>query len=106
MLLAFGNQMQAKWQGISMQDVYLDWAEALQQFSLGAINHGIKLARVEAHPPSQGEFINFCKQYLPPLIENRLEKLHVKDTAVGLAKINEFKEMLARKMTEASHEPA
>lgn len=90
--------MQAKWQGIDMQDVYQDWAEALQNCSLGSINFAINQSKLENFPPSQGSFLSYCQQYKPPLIENRIEKLHVKDCEAGLAKLAEIKKQLAEKM--------
>ena len=82
---AFGNQMAAKWQGLDMQAVYHDWADALAECSLGAINYAINHAKMQEHPPSQGAFVAYCKQYKPPLIADRLENLHVKDTEKGLS---------------------
>ena len=96
---AFGNQMAAKWQGLDMQAVYQDWAEALSNFSLGAINFGIGFAKQQEFPPSQGAFVGYCKEYRAPLIADRLENLHVKDTEKGLVELNRIKEMLAAKMT-------
>lgn len=65
--MAFGNQMNAKWQGIDLHEVYADWAEAADGLSLGAINHGIELSKKNQHPPSQGEFIENCRLYKPAL---------------------------------------
>ena len=98
LILAFGNQMQAKWQGIDIQEVYRDWAEKLQNFSLGAINHAILLAQDSEFPPSLGSFCELCRQYKPQMNDLRLEKLHVKDTEKGMAEIHRIKEMLAAKM--------
>lgn len=76
----------------------MEWAEALGRCSLGAISHGIDHAKLQEHPPSLGAFIAYCKQYKPPLIADRLEVLHVKDTEKGLAEIQRIKEMLTTKM--------
>lgn len=57
-----------------MHDVCIDWAEALQSYTLGAINYGIETAKGAPHPPNQGEFVNYCKAYKPPLTELRLER--------------------------------
>jgi hypothetical protein len=65
LLMAYGNQLMAKWQGINLQDVYADWAERMQGLSLGSINYGIEISKGGEHPPSQGEFINNCKGYKP-----------------------------------------
>lgn len=88
--------MQAKWQGIEMPEVYLDWAEALQDYSLGAIDGAINLSRAEQHPPNQGEFIIHCHRYKPPLIELRLEKPVTPDLA---SKVNDMKTALVKKVT-------
>lgn len=56
-----------------MVEVYQDWAEALQQQSLGAINFGIETSKAEIHPPSQGEFVAHCKRYNPNAGVLRLE---------------------------------
>jgi len=90
--------MQAKWQGIKMEEVYLDWAESLKNCSLGSINFAIEQSKLEQFPPSQGSFLAYCKQYKPPMIEKRLEKLHVKDCEVGLARLAEIKKQLTEKM--------
>lgn len=69
--MAFGNQMAAKWGGLNQQELQTDWAESLQDFSLGAINHGIDASKELPFPPSQGEFKALCRAYkpeLPPLI--------------------------------------
>ena len=55
----------SKWQGINLQDVYADWADAMQGLSLGAINYGIEISKTGEHPPSQGEFVKNCKGYKP-----------------------------------------
>ena len=103
--LAFGNQMQAKWQGIPMQEIYLDWAGALQDCSLGAINDAIRLSRISQHPPNQGEFLEYCRQYKPPVDESRMLG-HDRHSGItvsreeGLKMLDAFKNKLAEKMTE------
>ena len=72
LLLAFGNQMQAKWHGLDMQAVYQDWAEALYGCSLGAIDNAIYLAKQSEHPPNQGEFKELCRLYKPPVDESTM----------------------------------
>lgn len=64
--------MLAKWQGLDMQAVYEDWADALQSCSLGAIDNAIDLAKQSEHPPNQGEFMELCRLYRPPVDESRL----------------------------------
>lgn len=64
--------MLAKWQGLDMQSVYQDWADALQGCSLGAIDYAIGQAKEAQHPPSQGEFKALCRGYTPPVDESRL----------------------------------
>lgn len=87
--------MIAKWQGIDMHNVYQDWAEALQECSLGSINHAINLSKLEEHPPSQGAFLALCKTYKPALIEHRLDK---PKTSIdeGIKRIAEMRDILAR----------
>lgn len=46
-----------------MTEVYEDWADELGCFTLAAINHGVNLAKREKHPPSQGEFMAYCRTY-------------------------------------------
>ena len=65
--------MSAKWDGFNLDEVYADWAEAAGNLTLGAINHGIEQSKHCKHPPSQGEFIELCKQYKP---EERLKLNH------------------------------
>jgi len=60
--------MLSKWQGLNMQDVYSDWAEALGHLTIGAINYGITESKANKHPPSQGEFIINCRDYCNPII--------------------------------------
>lgn len=65
--LAYGRRSLDMWQGMDMQEVYADWADALQGNSLGSIQHGIDVAKNEIaeKPPTQGQFIAFCKKYQP-----------------------------------------
>ena len=94
--MAFGNQMATKWGGLNQQEVYADWAESMQGFSLGAINYGIEEAKNLQYPPSQGEFKTLCRAYkpeLPPLLgytltEEQKEKnrLKIAELAISLAK--------------------
>lgn len=108
LLLAFGNQMQAKWQGIEMREVYLDWAEALGDCSLGAINDAIRQSRISQHPPNQGEFLEYCRQYKPPVDESRMLG-HDRQAGItvsreeGLKMLESFKNKLAEKMTGQSN---
>ena len=98
LLLAFGNQVQAKWQGIDMHDIYQDWAEALQDRSLGSIQHAIEVSKTYPHPPNQGEFLAHCGTYRPPLVELRLgHTISEADMESGRRKIREIAEMLAAK---------
>jgi hypothetical protein len=73
--MAFGNQMVAKWEGLNMHDVYEDWAEQMKNFSLGALKHGLDVARQKEYPPSQGEFISYCKtsqRFDKPMNDNEM----------------------------------
>ena len=72
LLLAFGNQMQAKWQGIEMLAIYQDWADELASYSLGSINHAIRLCRSQEHPPSLSKFMENCKKYIPEINQSIL----------------------------------
>lgn len=88
----------SKWQGIDLQEVYADWSEQMQDFSLGAINHGIEVSKKGDHPPSQGEFIKNCRGYKPPefikigvkLTPEQIEKnkQRIAEIARNLAKSN------------------
>lgn len=83
------------WHGIDMEEVYSDWAKALQACSMGAIRHGIELAkaRQDKDPPTQGQFLAMCKTYEPDEIGLKLDS---KPTPEQVAKNKEkFAEMLA-----------
>lgn len=95
--MAFGNQMVAKWGGLNQEEVYADWAEGMQEFSLGAINYGIEQAKDLQHPPSQGEFKVLCRGYkptLPPMIEHHLTPEQIEKNRNRIADIAQ---MLANK---------
>ena len=95
LLLSFGTQLQAKWQGIDMNAVYLDWAESLGQFSLGAINYGITRAKASLkHPPSTSEMIELCREYQPN--PNNLFRLTQKMTEEQRQKNRERIEAIAK----------
>lgn len=84
--------MRSKWDGIDMQLVYQDWAEALHDCSLGAIDFAITKSKLCTHPPSQGEFKALSKDYTPPVDESMLigkaESTITKEQAMeNLAKI-------------------
>ena len=88
--MAFGNQMVAKWGGLDQQEVYTDWAESMQEFSLGAINHGIEAAKEQPHPPSQGEFKTLCRGYkpaLPTMLEHKLSPEQIEKNRVRIAEM-------------------
>ena len=95
--LAFGNQMLAKWSGMNMQEVYADWAEELQDFTLGAIAHGIPLAKALPHPPSQGEFKDLCRTYRPPVPLMIGKQITPEQLEKNRQKIAELAATLARK---------
>lgn len=99
--------MQAKWQGIEMREVYLDWAEALGDCSLGAINDAIRISRIEQHPPNQGEFLAYCMQYKPPREDLRMlgyDAGGLISQEEGRARLDAIKKMLAEKMTGQTQE--
>ena len=74
--MAYGKRQADLWQGQDMQDVWKDWADALQGCSLGAIKHGIDLAKLDTgnNPPTQGQFLALCKTYRPEV--NKLQLVH------------------------------
>jgi len=96
MSLSFGNQLSAKWQGIDMDEVHADWADAMQGLSLGAINHGIEVSKGGAHPPSQGEFINNCKGYKPAELLKIESKLSPEQREANKRRIAEMVRNLAK----------
>lgn len=82
--------MLAKWQGMDMQSVYADWAESMQEYSLGAINHGIEQAGDLQHPPSKGEFKILCQCYkpkLPPMIDHKVSPEQLEKNRLRIAEI-------------------
>lgn len=91
--------MLSKWQGLNIQDVYLDWVEAMQGMTLGAINHAIEMSKSNIHPPSQGEFIAHCRHYVVPVNNLLLVHKSPERNEENLEKIRQMKEILARKMT-------
>ena len=93
LLLSFGNQLTSKWKGLEIHDVYVDWAESMQDFSIGAIDCGLHLAKDLPHPPSQGEFKELCKQYIAPA-KIRLE-YHLSEEQMERNKVN-VQEMLKK----------
>ena len=94
--LAFGNQMNAKWQGIDMQAVYADWAEELGDMSLGSIDHGVKAAKNCLHPPSQGEFKDLCRSYRPQVPMMIGKQITPEQQEKNRQKIAELSAMLSR----------
>jgi len=96
LLMAFGNQLSAKWDGLDLQEVYQDWAEAAQSLTLGAINFGIELSKQQPHPPSQGEFIAHCKRFNPACNVLKIErKLSPEEIARNKARIAKIGKLLA-----------
>ena len=97
MSLAFGSQFSEKWKGFQIEDIAEDWIEDLNQFSLGAINHGIEKSRALSFPPNLGQFVAFCVEFVPP--ESNVLKISRKFTPEELAKNRErlkaISEMLA-----------
>lgn len=62
-----------------MQDVYADWVIGLSHLSIGAIDYGIRVSKQNPYPPSQGEFIENCKDYVPPIIAKMIGKEQQKE---------------------------
>lgn len=77
-----------------MQDVYADWADALQACSLGAIQFGIELAKLESsnNTPTQGQFVAMCRKYEPVpnvhQLENRLTPEQLEKNRKRIAEIS------------------
>lgn len=83
-----------------MQDVYEDWADALQACSIGAIQYGIFLAKSEQSrdPPTQGQFLAMCKKYAPEVNSNQLDhKLTPEQMEANRKRISEIAAEFARK---------
>lgn len=89
--------MMSKWQGIDLQEVYADWAEQMQEFTLAAINHGIEVSKQDGHPPSQGEFKKNCRGYKPP----ELLKIGVKLTPEQIEKNKQRIAEIARNLAKS-----
>lgn len=90
MSLSFGVQVFAKWQGMDMQEVYADWSESMQEFSLGSINYAIETAKELQHPPSQGEFKTLCRGYkpaLPTMLGHKLSPEQIEKNRVRIAEM-------------------
>lgn len=97
---AFGRKAFDMWQGMDMQDVYADWADALQACSLGSIQYGIMLAKSEQSrdPPTQGQFLAMCKKYVPEINHNQLDhKLTPEQMEANKKRISEIAAEFARK---------
>lgn len=92
LLMAFGNQMSAKWSGLDTVEICDEWAQTLKPMSLGAINHAIELAKAEQHPPSLGEFTQNCRKYVPPTIAMLENKKNVsrEKAAENIAKLKDM----------------
>ena len=98
--MAFGRQFANMWQGMDMNDVYADWADALQACSLGSIQYGIMLAKSEQSrdPPTQGQFLAMCKKYTPEINHNQLDhKLTPEQIAENKRRISEIAAKFAAK---------
>lgn len=95
--------MQAKWQGIDIQEVYVDWIEALGDCSLGAINDAIRQSRISQHPPNQGEFLAYCRQFKideSKLLGHNRELDITIPREEKLRQLGEIKKQITEKMTE------
>ena len=89
--------MQTKWDGINLEDVYDDWADALQSFTVGAIGYGIDISKTMKHPPNQGEFIHHCMEYSPPKIYNNMQIVKKESQMTkeeAKSKLTKLKEMI------------
>lgn len=95
--LAFGNQLNSKWAGMDMDMVYGEWANDLGMFSLGAIQHGIEVAKREQHPPSLGEFMAACTTFKPANVLKLEHRATPEQMAANRQKIQAIAEMLGRR---------
>ena len=96
------------WQGMDMRDVYADWAEALQGCSLGAIQFGIELAKLEPgnNPPTQGQFVAFCRKYEPVQnVHQIVHRLTPEQIEANKRRIAEIAANLANKKTSTGGQP-
>ena len=89
--------MMAKWDGLNMDDVYADWAEALQDFTLQSINGAIIASKTCKNPPNQGEFMELCKQFKPAQLLKIEHKLTPEQMAANRARLAQIAEMLAKR---------
>jgi hypothetical protein len=95
----FGNQLAAKWQGTSLEDVYDAWANDtdLGNLTLAAINCGMDIAKRQSYPPNQSEFISFCRQYNPARTALKIKsKLSPEQIESNRKRIAGIAEMLSR----------
>ncbi len=91
-----------KWQNLDMQELYADWAEGMQDLSLAQIDHGIKVSKTFEFPPSQGEFISYCKQYIAPEPLKIEHKLSAEQLERNRRRIREMAEMLSKNKSGGS----
>lgn len=96
----YGNQFRQKWDGCDIAMVKQEWADSLDGISGDRIKAALQACREQCKfAPSAPEFYQLCKQ-------QRIEPCHLKllskpktNSEVGLAKIAEIREMLAKKLT-------
>lgn len=79
-----------------MQAVYADWAERMQDLSLGSIDFGIKVCGDMPHPPSKGEFFNACRGYNPPQLLKIESKLSPEQREANKQRMADIAKSLAR----------
>lgn len=63
-----------------MKSVYQEWAEEMGSISIGAIQHGVKLAIRMQFPPNLSEFMDCCSDYNPPMIHPNVYSIEHKLT--------------------------
>lgn len=95
----YGASFAHKWKGANVDAVKLEWAEGLGRFNGETIKRALYFLRENnPHPPSLPEFILICKS----LRVDNASVLHLirrhEISLEGLAKLEEIKKMLSKKM--------
>jgi hypothetical protein len=94
--MALGNKISIMWRGMEMQDLYDDWAQELRDFTLGAIDLGIKKSRDLDNAPTLGMFKNFCREYNPADTVVKIgRKFSPEERANNMQRLDAIKRMLA-----------
>lgn len=89
---AFGSHWTSKWQGLDLDIVMDDWADDLNDMSIGQIKHAIEICRNKPMPPNLFEFKDACRVYSP----NKNSNLF----AIGRKRTEEEREIAKKFMAE------